>query len=725
MDTNVLKEFLVKVGFSVDRGGLRALAEGLKGATGAVEGLAKAAIGMAGAVTAAVTVTARQLDTLYYSAQRADSTAESLMAVGHAARSIGLTASGVRGQIEGFAASLRDMPPMRSWLAGITGVRGTPEQMFEGFAKYYARMQAAGRELMARMVLRAGGLDPEQIRQMAMNLPAFLRSREEMSAWFRALGFNANQATSASALFIRELNRSWGIFTSIWDKLTVALLPILQRGLKSLNDLVVEHMGDIREFVDGPLSDFVRYLSDPKIWADWQTSISSAVTTVKEEFKNLDQTVRDFSDTLKSLYEHRQAIGLGILALGVGLKNPALIAVGAGLVGSGPLPGEAAYKAAPPSESKTNALGQEPWGQQLWRWLTEQTHSPNVEIYEARGLWGSMRAWLGGSQSTVPLVNLSDAAVQKLKEALSQGGDGSGGGARGIQGLRGHNAYGRRERFGLGTSGRAVSNDVADKNLPPEAKALLNAIAGPESGGAYNARWKGKTFSDMSKHPQIYEPGPEGPSSAAGRYQIVWNTFKGLIGRLRSSSFDPEHQDRAAWELAKQTFGPGLIDALKAGRYDEVSRRLHGQWNTLRAGNISREMEKARKNVAEAAAGTTTGAATTSTGSSHLPVMSRDYVFGKGKGRDVDPAHGKYWVDPKQAEADRLFPRTSFEPRVNPYAAQLASATTNEGDRNVTIAPTTHVTVHADDAKAAGRYVADAQERVTARMVRAFQPVAG
>ena len=49
---------------------------------------------------------------------------------------------------------------------------------------------------------------------------------------------------------------------------------------------------------------------------------------------------------------------------------------------------------------------------------------------------------------------------------------------------------------------------------------FLNAIAGPESAGRYDVRYTpkgGATFSGYDTHPRIYEPGPKGPSSAAGR----------------------------------------------------------------------------------------------------------------------------------------------------------------------------------------------------------------
>lgn len=109
--------------------------------------------------------------------------------------------------------------------------------------------------------------------------------------------------------------------------------------------------------------------------------------------------------------------------------------------------------------------------------------------------------------------------------------------------------------------------------LKPYEQALLNAIAAKESAGKYNVRYSpqgGATFNGFDQHPGIYEPGPAGPSSAAGRYQFVKSTWDRLPAEAKGDgSFSPENQDRAALWLARNDYkgrtGGDLDSELQAG----------------------------------------------------------------------------------------------------------------------------------------------------------------
>jgi muramidase (phage lysozyme) len=129
--------------------------------------------------------------------------------------------------------------------------------------------------------------------------------------------------------------------------------------------------------------------------------------------------------------------------------------------------------------------------------------------------------------------------------------------------------------------------DPVSANLEPWQKGLLNAIAGPESNGQYDIRYTpkgGAKFAGFDQHPGVFEPGPAGPSSAAGRYQFTKTTWD----RMGGGNFSPENQDQRALQLASQDYqrrtGRDLgADIQKNGFTPEIAKVLAPTWAGLGA----------------------------------------------------------------------------------------------------------------------------------------------
>jgi muramidase (phage lysozyme) len=135
---------------------------------------------------------------------------------------------------------------------------------------------------------------------------------------------------------------------------------------------------------------------------------------------------------------------------------------------------------------------------------------------------------------------------------------------------------------GGGGGSRMTVADPVVADMPGYQRAFLNAIALGESGGAYNVRYTprgGQTFEETGDHPRIFEKGPHGPSSAAGRYQFTATTWDDMGG----GAFTRENQDRKAWELAVRDYkartGRNLDqDLAKDGLTPQITKALAPTW---------------------------------------------------------------------------------------------------------------------------------------------------
>ena len=118
--------------------------------------------------------------------------------------------------------------------------------------------------------------------------------------------------------------------------------------------------------------------------------------------------------------------------------------------------------------------------------------------------------------------------------------------------------------------------------LSPTQKALLDAIADVESDGSWNQIVGGKKFNSYDDHPRVVGVvTKDGPSTAAGRYQIVASTYDYVAKKLGVKGFSPDVQDVIALHLAEQNYkdatGRDLYEDLENGNAENVRSVLAGK----------------------------------------------------------------------------------------------------------------------------------------------------
>lgn len=199
--------------------------------------------------------------------------------------------------------------------------------------------------------------------------------------------------------------------------------------------------------------------------------------------------------------------------------------------------------------------------------------------------------------------------------------------------------------------GKAAKISAVNRNLSPEARALLDTIAGDESPD-YNTIYGGRKVSDLSRHPGIDVPIGRGPnagktSSAAGRYQFLKGTWNEQAQKLGLQDFSPENQDLAAWNLANETYGNKTgrdlqsdLSSNNPALQARIGHVLSGTWTSLPGGieqgaHANSFVDRYRRSLE---------ATPTPTGSYGEPDISQDPEFLKQFQQQESPLAGTYAI---------------------------------------------------------------------------------
>lgn len=134
-------------------------------------------------------------------------------------------------------------------------------------------------------------------------------------------------------------------------------------------------------------------------------------------------------------------------------------------------------------------------------------------------------------------------------------------------------------------------SDIKDPTKQQRVAAFLETIAASE-GANYDTVVGGGKFSDYSDHPnRVGVITGDGPSTAAGRYQITGTTWRRIRRQLGLTDFSPESQDRAAIELLRQR---GALQDVMDGNVDAAIAKLGSEWQSLPSGTSRYQGKRSR-----------------------------------------------------------------------------------------------------------------------------------
>lgn len=233
---DVIKEFLVSLGFDLDTNAQKRFVDGVGVATKVVAGLSTGLLGLVAATAAA----AAGMERLYFVSQRTNASVAGIKSLQYAVVNLGGSAEETLGSIEGIARFMRNNPGGEGFIQALgvntrdgAGKLRDTVAILGDLGKQFAAMpyyQAAKRASLL-------GIDEKTLQALIRGVGQFSDEYRKMTA---AVGYNSDQAAKASHDFMVQVRGLWGELGILSDKFfsTFAekLTPIVEKARRWIED---------------------------------------------------------------------------------------------------------------------------------------------------------------------------------------------------------------------------------------------------------------------------------------------------------------------------------------------------------------------------------------------------------------------------------------------------------------------------------------------------------
>lgn len=229
-ESGVIQEFLVGLGWRINRSSQRSF-------EAALEESKKAALALTASLTgvvAAVAKVAQSYEQLEYASQRAQSTVAGMQKFAFAISEMGGNADAARGSLQAMGNFLRSTPGGEGFIQRLgvqtrdtNGAMRDTSSIMTDLGRQFRNMPYWRARATAGML----GIDETTLQAMIRGVGNF---GEKYAAIYKRLGIDQNQAAKASTRFMQQFRLMGAVITAVRDKLAIELEPVIERGIDLL-----------------------------------------------------------------------------------------------------------------------------------------------------------------------------------------------------------------------------------------------------------------------------------------------------------------------------------------------------------------------------------------------------------------------------------------------------------------------------------------------------------
>lgn len=288
-EQDIIREFLVSLGFKIEKAGLESFVKGITAASSAV--------------LASVTAIEDNLERLYFASQRTKASAENIRAFGFSLAQMGSSAGAALESIENLARLMRNTPGAAGLIQSIgvqtktaNGELRDTSEILRDLGKQFANMPY----YRANAYAQALGIDEKTLIALRQGLGDF---GDEYRDILGKIGLDLGDATKKSHEFMVETRTLASAIAIVGQRISESFSERLTAYIRRFREQLVENFGRIADIIDR-VTKGVIWLAD--IVSQMALRAIQAVQTLVDGWNDLD--------------ENTQKVIAGIAALVVGWK---------------------------------------------------------------------------------------------------------------------------------------------------------------------------------------------------------------------------------------------------------------------------------------------------------------------------------------------------------------------------------------------------------------------
>jgi hypothetical protein len=235
MAGDLLKEYLIALGFNIKDEQYRRFLAGIGRSTKEVAGLGETAIATSAAIGYMVEKAARQYEDLYYVSQRTGRSVAVLKAYEFASRQVGVSAEAARGSTEAFYATLRTNPGMQGLLSNLgVNAAGGPADLVGQLKKKFGESGYFVANRFAQMF----GIDEQSFRMYWLNTERLAAAQADSLKRQREAGVSAQQNSAEFREYANAINKLEDNFNILTTRIAQDWLPTASKVLPWVDGLI-------------------------------------------------------------------------------------------------------------------------------------------------------------------------------------------------------------------------------------------------------------------------------------------------------------------------------------------------------------------------------------------------------------------------------------------------------------------------------------------------------